>query len=260
MPKKKSNEELTEDIKSIEIKIRTLEKFLNDEKKQKDTKFEKLEKSSKDVDNGLKSVQIELKSNNTSFTEKFKEQEKLLKKTISEFNAFQKELETELEKVAEKDLIMEDLRAQIKEKDILISEKDKNLNKLETQYEETINKLAKLKADFESLELTYKQTENLKKELKKDLATTQKEFSNFKSKEEPVRAQNESIRMILGSFDQGKIYLALVEAHPRSMTIDEIAELTDSTAVVTKSSLNTLEELGVIKFNPATREVKLPDE
>ena len=72
-------------------------------------------------------------------------------------------------------------------------------------------------------------------------------------------SQNESIRSILNSTDQGKIYLALVEAHPRSMTIDEIAELLDSTAVLIKSSLLHLEELDVIDFNPATRNVKLTE-
>ena len=259
MAKKKSNEELTEDIKNLETKIRTLEKFINEDKKQKDVSLEKLEKSSRDIDNGLKSVQIELKSTNSSFTDKYKVQEKLLKKTISEFNAFQSELEAELEKVAEKDLIMEDLRSQVKEKDILISEKDKNLKKIGTQYEETLSKLAKLTAEFESLEIIHEQTKTLQDELKKNLESTEKEYSDFKSKEEPIMSQNDSIRSILNSTDQGKIYLALVEAHPKSMTIDEIAELLDSTAVLIKSSLLHLEELDVIDFNPATRNIKLPE-
>ncbi|MCG3259183.1 MAG: hypothetical protein H7644_05520 [Candidatus Heimdallarchaeota archaeon] len=259
MAKKKSNEELTEDIKNLETKIRTLEKFINEDQKQKDVSLEKLEKSSRDIDNGLKSVQIELKSTNSSFADKYQVQEKLLKKTIREFNAFQRELETELEKVAEKDQIMEDLRSQVKEKDILISEKDKNLKKMDTQYEETLTKLAKLEAEFESLETKYEKTKNLQDELKKNLESTEKEYTDFKSKEEPIMSQNESIRSILNSTDQGKIYLALVEAHPRSMTIDEIAELLDSTAVLIKSSLLSLEELDVIDFNPATRNVKLSE-
>jgi len=259
MAKKKSNEELTEDIKNLETKIRTLEKFINEDKKQRDASLEKLEKSSRDIDNGLKSVQIELISTNSSFADKYKVQEKLLKKTISEFNAFQSELETELEKVAEKDQIMEDLRSQVKEKDILISEKDKNLKKIDTQYEETLTKFVKLKAEFESLEIVYEQTKTLQDELKKNLESTEKEYTDFKSKEEPIMSQNESIRSILNSTDQGKIYLALVEAHPRSMTIDEIAELLDSTAVLIKSSLLSLEELDVIDFNPATRNVKLSE-
>ncbi|MCE7739766.1 MAG: hypothetical protein KAU62_16975 [Candidatus Heimdallarchaeota archaeon] len=259
MAKKKSNEELTEDIKNLETKIRTLEKFINEDKKQKDISLGKLEKTSRDIDNGLKSVQIELRSTNSSFTDKYKVQEKLLKKTISEFNAFQSELEAELEKVAEKDQIMEDLRSQVKEKDIFISERDKNLKKIEAQYEEALNKLAKLKAEFESLEIIYEQTKTLQDELKKNLESTEKEYTDFKSKEEPIMAQNDSIRSILNSTDQGKIYLALVEAHPRSMTIDEIATLIDSTAVLIKSSLLHLEELDVIDFNPATRNVKLPE-
>jgi len=259
MAKKKSNEELTEDIKNLETKIRTLEKFINEDKKQRDASLEKLEKSSRDIDNGLKSVQIELISTNSSFADKYKVQEKLLKKTISEFNAFQSELETELEKVAEKDQIMEDLRSQVKEKDILISEKDKNLKKIDTQYEETLTKFVKLKAEFDRLKIANKQNKALQDELKKNLESTEKEYTDFKSKEEPIMSQNESIRSILNSSDQGKIYLALVEAHPRSMTIDEIAELLDSTAVLIKSSLLHLEELDVIDFNPATRNVKLTE-
>ena len=259
MAKKKSNEELTEDIKNLETKIRTLEKFINEDKKRRDASLEKLEKSSRDIDNGLKSVQIELKSTNSSFADKYQVQEKLLKKTIDEFNAFQSELEAELEKVAEKDQIMEDLRSQVKEKDIFISERDKNLKKIEAQYEEALNKLAKLKAEFESLEIIYEQTKTLQDELKKNLESTEKEYTDFKSKEEPIMSQNDSIRSILNSTDQGKIYLALVEAHPRPMTIDEIADLIDSTAVLIKSSLLHLEELDVIDFNPATRNVKLPE-
>jgi len=259
MAKKKSNEELTEDIKNLETKIRTLEKFINEDKKRRDASLEKLEKSSRDIDNGLKSVQIELKSTNSSFADKYQVQEKLLKKTVNEFNAFQSELEAELEKVAEKDQIMEDLRSQVKEKDILISEKDKNLKKIDTQYEETLTKFVKLKAEFDRLKIANKQNKALQDELKKNLESTEKEYTDFKSKEEPIMSQNESVRSILNSTDQGKIYLALVEAHPRSMTIDEIAELLDSTAVLIKSSLLSLEELDVIDFNPATRNVKLSE-
>ena len=259
MPKKKSNEELTLDIKNLDSKIKTLEKYMNDERKQKETWLNKLEKSFNANDSLIKSIQIELKSTNTTVNEKFTEQEKLLKKTVDEFNKFKKELETELDKVAEKDQIMEDLRSKIKEQDILLSEKDKNLNKLEKQFEETLEKHAKLKTEYDSLKVLYDQTTTLKDELKKDLATTQQEYSDFKAKEEPARAQNESIRLILNSTDQGKIYLVLVDAFPKSMTIDEIAEITDSTAVVTKSALLSLEELGVVDFNPATREVKLSE-
>ena len=54
MVKKKSNEELTTDLKNIESKIKTLEKFMNDEKKQKDMRVEKLETTSKEFDNLIK--------------------------------------------------------------------------------------------------------------------------------------------------------------------------------------------------------------
>ena len=98
------------------------------------------------------------------------------------------------------------------------------------------------------------------KELKKKLGSVEKEFTDFKSREEPVMAQNESLRRILNSTEQGKIFLALIAAHPNSMTIDDLSNLLDTTAVLIKSSLLSLEELEVVEFNPATREVKLPKE
>ena len=154
---------------------------------------------------------------------------------------------------------MEDLRAKVKEQEILLSEKDKNLKKLDEQHQDAISNNAKLKAEYDSLEIKFEQAKTLHEELKARLGSVEKEYVEFKSQEEPVRAQNESIRLIMNSNEQGKIFLALAEAHPKSMTIDEIADLIDSTAVMIKSSLLSLEELNVINFNPATREVKLQD-
>ena len=67
MVKKKSNEELTVDLKNLETKIKTLEKFINDEKKQKDMRVEKLESSAKEFDNIIKSTNLEVKGLSTIF-------------------------------------------------------------------------------------------------------------------------------------------------------------------------------------------------
>lgn len=260
MVKKKSNEELTEDLKNLESKIRTLEKFLNDEKKQSDIRFEQIEKSSKEFDNLIKSTKLDVKSLSTDLQEKFEQQSKLLQKTIDELNNYKTEINTELEKFSERDEIMEKLRNQVKEKDIILKEKDNSLLKTEKELKDSLNQLAKIKADFEALQKQYEQTKTLEQELKKKLGSVEKAYMDFKSKEEPVMAQNESIRRILNSTEQGKIFLALTAAHPNSMSIDELAEITNTTAVVIKSALISLEELSAISFNPATREVKLPKE
>lgn len=260
MVKKKSNEELTQDIKNIESKINTLEKFMNDEKKQKDMRVEKLENTSKDFDNLVKSTNLEVKSLKSSFEEKLEEQDDLLQQTIGELNGLKEQMEEELEKLAEKDELLEKYREQVKEKDVIIKEKDSNLKKTEKELKDSLNQMAKIKADYEALQTQYDQVKTLEKELKQKLGAVEKEYTEFKSKEEPIMAQNDSIKRILKSTDQGKIYLAIVEAHPESTTIDDLADLTNTTAVLVKSSLNVLEELGVIDFNPATREVKLPKE
>ncbi|MCE7742835.1 MAG: hypothetical protein GOP50_10310 [Candidatus Heimdallarchaeota archaeon] len=258
MVKKKSNEELTLDLKNLESKIRTLEKFMNDEKKQKDMRVEKLETTSKDFDNLVKSTNLEVKGLKTSFEEKLEEQDDLLQQTIGEFNNFKEQLEEELEKVAEKDELLEKLRGQVREKDVLIKEKDSTLKNKEKELKDSVNQMAKIKANFDALQVKYDQTRTLEKELKQKLGSVEKEYTEFKSKEEPVMAQNEGVRRILNSTEQGKIFLALMAAHPKSMSIDELSGLIDSTAVVIRSSLLNLEELDVIDFNPATREVKLP--
>ncbi len=267
MVKKKSNEELTEDLKNLESKIRTLEKFLNDEKKQKDLRVEKLETTSKEFDNLIKSTNLEVKGLKTSFEDKLEEQDDLLQQKVGELNSFKEQyadfkeqMEEQLAKVAEKDLLVEKLRNQVKEKDILINEKSTTLKNKEKELKDTVNQMAKIKADYESLQSKYDQTKNLEKELKQKLGSVEKEYLEFKSKEEPVMAQNDSIKRILQSNDQGKIYLAVVEAHPNNITLDDISDSTGLSAVVVKSSLNGLEELGVIEFNPATREIKLPKE
>jgi chromosome segregation ATPase len=260
MVKKNSNEELTTDLKNLESKIKTLEKFMNDEKKQKDMRVEKLETTSKEFDNLIKSTNLEVKGLSTVFEEKLDEQDDLLQQTIGEFNSFKELMEKELEKAAEKDELLEKLRNQVKEKDILIKEKDSTLKNKEKELKDTVNQLAKIKADYEALQTKFDQTKTLEKELKQKLGSVEKEYTEFKSKEEPVMAQNDSIRRILQSNDQGKIYLAIVEAHPNSITLDDLSDLTGLTAVLVKSSLNSLEELDVIEFNPATREIKLPND
>jgi len=258
MVKKKSNEELTQDLKNLEAKIRSLEKFINEEKKQKDLRVEKLETTSKEFDNLIKSTNLEVKALKTGFDEKLEEQDDLLQQTIDDLNDFKKQLEEEFEKAAEKDEIMEKLRNQVKEKDILIKEKDSTLKQQAKELKDSVNQMAKIKADFEALQTKFGQTKTLEKELKQKLGAVEKEYTEFKTREEPVMAQNDSIRRILKSNDQGRIFLAIVEAHPNSTSVKELAELIDTTAVSVKSALNSLEELGVIDFNPATREVKLP--
>ncbi|MHA2308591.1 MAG: hypothetical protein ACXABJ_04890, partial [Candidatus Heimdallarchaeaceae archaeon] len=120
-----------------------------------------------------------------------------------------------------------------------------------------ISRLAKLESEHEELEKKYDQAKTLGEELKESLDSTEKEYKEFKDKEEPVMAQNESIRRILNVTDQGKIYLALVEAFPKSLTIDDLSDICDLTAVLLKPSLLAMEEIEVIEFNPSTREVKL---
>ncbi|MCG3226398.1 MAG: hypothetical protein H7645_05710 [Candidatus Heimdallarchaeota archaeon] len=257
MAKKKSIEELVADIKNINKKIQTLEKFINDEKKQKETKFGKIDKSSENLDNAIRSLKIEVQALEPRFENDLEEQSKKLQQSIDDFSTFKQELAEEMEKIEEKDKALEDLRSEVKEKDIILKEKEKELKNLKDQFSESISRLAKLESEHEELEKKYDQAKTLGEELKTSLDSTEKEYKEFKDKEEPVMAQNESIRRILNVTDQGKIYLALVEAFPNSLTIDDLSDVCDLTAVLLKPSLLAMEEIEVIEFNPSTREVKL---
>ncbi|MHA1829361.1 MAG: hypothetical protein ACTSX6_12030, partial [Candidatus Heimdallarchaeaceae archaeon] len=62
MPKKKSVDDVDQDLKSLEKKVQILEKFINEEKKQKDIRVEKLEKTSEQLDNTTKSLKINIQS------------------------------------------------------------------------------------------------------------------------------------------------------------------------------------------------------
>jgi chromosome segregation ATPase len=257
MAKKKSIEELVADMKNINKKIQTLEKFMNDEKKQKETKFGKIDKSTENLDNAIRSLKIEVQAMGQRFENDLEETDKNLQQSIDEFNTFRTELAEEMEKIEEKDKALEDLRSQIKEKNIVLKEKEKELKDVKNQFSESISRLAKLESDYENLEEKYNQAQTLSEELKDSLESTKKEYKEFKAKEEPVMAQNESIRRILNVTDQGKIYLALVESFPKSLTIDDLSNTCDTTAVLLKPSLLAMEEIEVIEFNPSTREVKL---
>ena len=105
--------------------------------------------------------------------------------------------------------------------------------------------------------VNYEQSKTLQNEMKRKLESVESEYSTFKNKEEPVLAQNESIRRILNANEQGKIYLALVEASPNSLSLDDLADIVGTSAVLIKPSLLALEDLEVIVFNPSTREIKL---
>jgi len=257
MAKKKSIEELVADIKNINKKIQTLEKFINDEKKQNESKFTKVDKFTENLDNAIRSLKIEVQAMGQRFENDLEETGKTIQQSIDDFNTFKTELVEEMEKIEEKDQTIEDLRSQVKEKEIVLKEKEKEHKELKDQFSESISRLAKLESDYEDLEEMYNQTQTLAEELKDSLETTEKEYEEFKAKEEPVMAQNESIRRILSVTDQGKIYLALVEAFPKSLTIDDLSEICDTTAVLLKPSLLAMEEIEVIEFNPSTREVKL---
>ncbi|NPD89552.1 MAG: hypothetical protein HGN29_12605 [Asgard group archaeon] len=257
MAKKKSIEELVLDIKNINKKIQTIEKFMNDEKKHKDTKLDKIDKTSVDLDNAIKSLKIEVQAIGQRFENAFEEHGKKLQQSIDDFNTFQQDLSEEMEKIEEKDKVMEDLRSEVKEKNIVLKEKEKTITNLKEQFSESISRLAKLESELESLQTKYDQAKTLEDELKNSLEATEKAYDEFKTKEEPVMAQNESIRRLLNSTDQGKIYLALVNAFPNNLSIDDLSDICNTTAVSIKPSLLAMEEIEVVEFNPSTREVKL---
>ncbi len=257
MGKKKSTEQLDRDIKNLVNKISVIEKFVNVEKNQQDARAEKLEKSYESTDSSLKALRIEVQALNQNFEKDLIEHEEKLAKVIKDFNSFQNTLDSEIEKVVEKDKVMEELRSTVKEKTALLVEREKNLANMEEKYSKALEKIAKLESDLANIEIKYEQTKTIQEEMKKNLDSIEGEYSDFRLKEEPIRAQNESIRRLLNAHDQGKIYLALVSASTNSLSLDELADMTGSTAVMLKPSLLALEDLEVVEFNPSTREVKL---
>ena len=255
--KKKSTEQLDRDIQNLVKKISVIEKFVNVEKNQQDTRVEKLEKSSELIDKSLKALRIEVKALNQNFDKDLNEHNEKLAKVIEDFNSFQNTLDSELEKVLEKDKVMEELRSEVKTKTALLEEKEKSIANMEEKYSTALEKIVKLESDLANVEINYEQVKTLQEEMKRKLESTEGEYSDFKSKEEPVRAQNESIRRILNAHEQGKIFLALVSALPNSLSLDDLAEMIGSTTVMIKPSLLALEDLEVVEFNPSTREIKL---
>ncbi|MHA1551420.1 MAG: hypothetical protein ACTSUP_04750 [Candidatus Heimdallarchaeaceae archaeon] len=257
MGKKKSTEQLDRDIHNLVKKISVIEKFVNVEKNQQDTRVEKLEKSSELIDKSLIALRIEVKALNQNFDKDLNEHNEKLAKVIKDFNSFQNTLDSELEKVLEKDKVMEELRSDVKTKTALLEEKEKSIANMEEKYSTALEKIVKLESDLANVEINYEQVKTLQEEMKRKLESTEGEYSDFKSKEEPVRAQNESIRRILNAHEQGKIFLALVSALPNSLSLDDLAEMIGSTTVMIKPSLLALEDLEVVEFNPSTREIKL---
>ncbi len=255
--KKKSTEQLDRDIQNLVKKISVIEKFVNVEKNQQDTRVEKLEKSSELIDKSLKALRIEVKALNQNFDKDLNEHNEKLAKVIEDFNSFQNTLDSELEKVLEKDKVMEELRSEVKTKTALLEEKEKSIANMEEKYSTALEKIVKLESDLANVEINYEQVKTLQEEMKRKLESTEGEYSDFKSKEEPVRAQNESIRRILNAHEQGKIFLALVSVLPNSLSLDDLAEMIGSTTVMIKPSLLALEDLEVVEFNPSTREIKL---
>ncbi len=262
MAKKKSNEELTAEVVRLEKKIQTLEKFMNDEKKQKDLRIDRLGKKTETVDNSLKTLKLEVKSisqEKDEIQKELKKNKEKLQKSIAEFKAFQEEQEKALEKVEERDTKIDDLSSQLKEKEILLGEKAKNLANMENQFSESISKLAKIETENEELKTNYESTLTLQEEFKKKLEALEAEYDEFKSKEEPIMSQNESIRRLLNSSEQGKIYLSLVDAAPNVIKLDDLADIVGVNAVMLKPSLIAMQELEIIEFDPSKREVKLAD-
>ncbi|MHA1483256.1 MAG: hypothetical protein ACTSQA_07460, partial [Candidatus Heimdallarchaeaceae archaeon] len=246
MGKKKSTEQLDRDIHNLVKKISVIEKFVNVEKNQQDTRVEKLEKSSELIDKSLIALRIEVKALNQNFDKDLNEHNEKLAKVIKDFNSFQNTLDSELEKVLEKDKVMEELRSDVKTKTALLEEKEKSIANMEEKYSTALEKIVKLESDLANVEINYEQVKTLQEEMKRKLESTEGEYSDFKSKEEPVRAQNESIRRILNAHEQGKIFLALISASPNSLSLDELADIIGSTTVMIKPSLLALEDLEVI--------------
>ncbi|MHA1346607.1 MAG: hypothetical protein ACTSO3_09450, partial [Candidatus Heimdallarchaeaceae archaeon] len=155
MAKKKSTEQLDRDIQNLVKKISVIEKFVNVEKNQQDTRVGKLEKSSESIDKSLKALRIEVQALNQNFEKDSNIHDEKLAKIIIDFDSFQNTLDDELEKVVEKDKVMEELRSTVKEQKALLDEREKNLAKLEEKYSTALVKVAKLESDLASSELNY---------------------------------------------------------------------------------------------------------
>ena len=79
----------------------------------------------------------------------------------------------------------------------------------------------------------------------------------MKTKVGPSLSQNENIRKILKSSDEGRIYLELEKALPKILTIDELSERLDKSAVILKTILISMHEISVLEFDPISRNVTL---
>ncbi|UJG44485.1 MAG: hypothetical protein K9W46_04730 [Candidatus Heimdallarchaeum endolithica] len=277
-------EYLVKVIDDLVKKTSLIEKMLTDEKEGRITQnkeiIKKIENSEKEAKNintqlsNLKTKQLSSLSKEIEdskkalliIKERIDEKDKQienLEKKISEvnklFEKFKLNLKEEKQIREEKDLEIQELKEKNSELTIRLEEKEERLKQLEDELTKLKEQLGSLKDKKDDLTSKIEKLKVEKKELNEKLKAVEKEYKEYKDNMEPVIAQNTHIRKLLDESLQGKIYLYLLEKYPKTSNIDDIAKEIDSPAVKIKSEILAMQELGVIKYNTDTREVKITE-
>lgn len=279
-------------IKHLEKKIDILEGYLNKEKKIYEKRLQDLEKTCNDQDNKLGSTRVQLEGANKKIEEITKQTkgatektssyaifQKDIKKQLNDsstifkgdieklqsqfsdfenlFETFKTELDQEKIIVEERDKEIVKLEAKIKEQVILLKEKTGRINKLDKEISGITEKIGKTQTERAGIEGSLQQIASERDEFKKNFKALQTKYEEIKTKIGPSLSQNENIRKILKSSDEGRIYLELEKASPKILTIDELAERLDKSAVILKTILISMHEISVLEFDPVSRKITL---
>ncbi len=279
-------------MKHLEKKIDILEGYLNKEKKVYEKRLQDLEKTCKDQDNKLGSTRVQLEGANKKIEEITKQTKNATEKTSSYtgfqkdikkqlndsstifkgdieklqsqfsdfenlFESFKNELEQEKQFVEERDKEIVKLEAKIKEQEILLKEKAGRISKLDKELAGITEKIGKTQTERAGIEGNLQQIASERDESKKKFKALQTKYEEIKTKIGPSLSQNENIRKILKSSDEGRIYLELEKATPKILTIDELAERLDKSAVILKTILISMHEISVLEFDPVSRKITL---
>jgi len=279
-------------IKHLEKKIDILEGYLNKEKKIYEKRLLDLEKTCKDQDNKLGSTRVQLEGANKKIEEIGKQTKNASEKTSSytdfqkdikkqlndsstifkgdieklqtQFSDFENLLETFRNEIEQEKIIVEErdkqiveLEAKIKEQEILLKEKAGRINKLDKELAGITERIGKTQTERAGIEGNLQQIASERDEFKKNFKALKTKYEEMKTKVGPSLSQNENIRKILKSSDEGRIYLELEKALPKILTIDELSERLDKSAVILKTILISMHEISVLEFDPISRNITL---
>ncbi|MHA1401945.1 MAG: helix-turn-helix domain-containing protein [Candidatus Heimdallarchaeaceae archaeon] len=215
------------------------------------------EKLTEELNSNNKKLEEKLKAENQLLYVRFDNQETKIIQLNKQVDELAKTIEENTRRIDVKEEEIQKLNALLQEKEEAIRRKDEQYSYLEKQIEEQLRNYNELKLEKDAVEVEFNHLGVKNEELQRRVEELKETINGFEDTTDKTEVHSSLLRILLNSTNHGRIYLALSEADKNHLTLDELADQLNLSAVEVKQAITFMHEIGVIIYKPETRLVML---